>query len=51
MNLPEEKDLAIISMLILGLGAMLTFSSDGLNVVTNIVSAMAGIVTGKALSK
>lgn len=51
MQIPDEKELAIICMTILGLGALLTFNVEGLSVSTHIVTGIAGIVTGKALSK
>lgn len=45
----DDKDLAIICLTILGLGALLTFSADGLTVVTHIVTGVCGVVTGRAL--
>lgn len=47
----EDKDLAIAALTILGLASLLTFNAEGLQVVTHIVAAMAGIVTGRALTK
>jgi hypothetical protein len=46
----DDKDLAIIALLLIAL-AVLYFTRDtGLDVVTNVVCAIGGIVTGKALS-
>jgi hypothetical protein len=46
----DDKDLAIIALLLIAL-AVLYFTKDtGLDVVTNVVCAIGGIVTGKALA-
>ena len=46
----DDKDLAIIALLLIAL-AVLYFTRDvGLDVVTNVVCAIGGIVTGKGMT-
>ena len=44
-----EKQLAFICVTILGIGALLTFSNEGVVVVTHGITAIAGMVTGNLL--
>lgn len=46
----DDKQLAFLCLTFLGLAALLTFGAGGLNVVSNVICAIGGAITGKALS-
>ena len=51
MEMPDEKRTAILALLIIALGTLFIYDVKGLDVVTNIVCALGGLVTGAGLSK
>ncbi len=51
MNWPDEKNTAILSLLLIASFVIFTVKGEGLDVVTNVVCAIGGLVTGNALEK
>ena len=47
----DDKDLAIIALTIIAVISLLKLDSDAVNIVTAIVSAIAGFATGRKLEK
>ena len=47
----DDKDLAIICLTILAIAALYFGKADGLAITTNIVCAIAGVVTGNLTKK
>ena len=47
----DDKDLAIICLTLLAVAALYFGRAEGLNITTNIVCAIAGVVTGKLTKK
>ena len=46
----DDKDLAIIALLLIALATLYFTKVEGLDVVTNVVCSLGGIVTGKAMA-
>ena len=51
MDWPDEKTTAILALLTIALAVVFMTDKHGLDVVTNVVCAIGGLVTGSALSK
>lgn len=49
MEWPEEKVVAILAMFGIALVVVGVTGTDGLDVVTNVVCALGGLVTGQAM--
>lgn len=46
----DDKDLAIIALMVIAIAVLYFSRGDGLDVVTNAICAIGGIVTGKSLA-
>lgn len=49
MEWPDEKIVAILALLIIAIGVIVVTEEAGLDVVTNVVCALGGLVTGQAM--
>lgn len=51
MEWPDEKIVAILALFIIALAVIGVTKETGLDVVINVVCAIGGLVTGKALTR
>lgn len=47
----DDKHLAFLCLTFLGVASLLTFGAEGLNVVSNVICAIGGAITGNALGR
>lgn len=50
MEWPDEKIVAILALLVIALTVIGVTKADGLDVVTNVVCSLGGLVTGSVLT-